>query len=291
MDRDRLAKHPCFSKQAHHKYGRVHMPVAPACNIQCRYCTRKFDCANESRPGVTSRVLTPSEAMERVRAVAGRDGRVTVVGVAGPGDPLANRGTYELMGMVQREFPELTMCISTNGLLLVDRLDELVGLGLDTLTVTINSVYPDTAERLYSWVRYKGKVARGPEAVRLLLKNQWLGLRAAVNAGLAVKVNSVMVPGINDAEIEQVAELAGGLGATTLNIIPLIPNAEFAGMDAPKADELAGLRLRCGLYIPVMSHCRQCRADAAGLLGDDKDMETETLMALMGEEYACSVAM
>ncbi|MGE5894530.1 MAG: nitrogenase cofactor biosynthesis protein NifB, partial [bacterium] len=49
--------HPCFSKEAHFKFGRIHLPVAPACNIQCRYCIRKFDCANESRPGVTSTVL------------------------------------------------------------------------------------------------------------------------------------------------------------------------------------------------------------------------------------------
>ena len=51
--------HPCFDKEARHKNARVHLPVAPKCNIQCNYCNRKFDCVNESRPGVTSSVLTP----------------------------------------------------------------------------------------------------------------------------------------------------------------------------------------------------------------------------------------
>ena len=55
--------HPCFSEEAHHRFGRAHLPVAPACNLQCRYCVRKFDCANESRPGVTSRVLSPEQAL------------------------------------------------------------------------------------------------------------------------------------------------------------------------------------------------------------------------------------
>lgn len=225
-----------------------------------------------------------------LRGVTGRDSRLTVVGVAGPGDPLANQGTFEFMGMVQREFPELTMCVSTNGLMLPDRLDELVELGLGTLTITINAIEPDTAEKVYSWVRYKGKLLKGQEAVRQLLTNQWLGLRAAVKAGLAVKVNSVMIPGVNDVEIERVAELAGGLGATTLNIIPLIPQGEFAGAATPSHDELAALRMKCGMHMPVMSHCRQCRADATGLLGEDRDMDTEAVMAMIGEEYACSVA-
>ncbi|MFQ7453900.1 MAG: hypothetical protein ACLRNQ_23780 [Flavonifractor plautii] len=53
------AEHPCFSAQAHFRYGRIHLPVAPRCNIRCGYCDRRYDCANESRPGVTSEVISP----------------------------------------------------------------------------------------------------------------------------------------------------------------------------------------------------------------------------------------
>jgi hypothetical protein len=38
-------------------------------------------------------------------------------------------------------------------------------------------------------------------------------------------------------------------------------------------------------FISQMSHCRQCRADACGTLGEDKDMDSELLMARIGEEY------
>jgi len=62
----RIATHPCYSEAAHHHYARMHVAVAPACNIQCNYCNRKFDCANESRPGVVSELLTPAEAAHKV---------------------------------------------------------------------------------------------------------------------------------------------------------------------------------------------------------------------------------
>ncbi len=48
---EKIQQHPCYSKEAH-QYARMHLPVAPACNIQCNYCNRKYDCSNESRPGV-----------------------------------------------------------------------------------------------------------------------------------------------------------------------------------------------------------------------------------------------
>ena len=67
-----LSTHPCYSRAAHFRFGRIHVPVAPRCNIQCNYCIRKYACPNENRPGVTMRVISPSEAMETIRAVLDR---------------------------------------------------------------------------------------------------------------------------------------------------------------------------------------------------------------------------
>jgi len=144
--------HPCFSKEAHHKFGRVHLPVAPACNIQCKYCVRKYDCANESRPGVTSTVMSPGEAMDRVRLLMERNDRISVIGIAGPGDPLANDPTFDILSAIHREFPELTLCVSTNGLLLTDRLQDLMKCGVRSITITMSAVTAETAEKIYSWV-------------------------------------------------------------------------------------------------------------------------------------------
>src|SRR5512141_3382514 len=163
-NKDFIKVHPCFSEEAHTRFGRVHLPVAPACNIQCRYCIRKFDCAHESRPRVTSRVLTPGEALDRTRALIERSDRLSVVGIAGPGDPLVNAPTFVTMRKIHWEYPDLTLCVSTNGLLLTDRLDQLLASGVRSLTVTINAVTPEIAEKVYAWVIYQGRRYEGREA-------------------------------------------------------------------------------------------------------------------------------
>jgi nitrogen fixation protein NifB len=289
IGKELIKVHPCFSEEAHHLFGRVHLPIAPACNIQCRYCVRKFDCANESRPGITSRVLTPDEAVERTRALVERSDRLSVVGIAGPGDPLANAPTYVTLRQINWEYPDLTLCISTNGLLLPDRLEQLISSGVRSLTVTINAVAPETAENVYSWVVYRGRRYEGREAAELLLTNQWRGLEMAIDAGLIVKVNTVFIPGVNDHEIPLIAERAGKLGVDIMNILPLIPQAEFAHMTRPSHAEITRLREQCRPFIKQMTHCKQCRADACGILGEDKDMELEVLMSRIGEEYSESV--
>ena len=37
-----LATHPCYNEEAHHDFARMHLSVAPKCNIQCNYCNRKY---------------------------------------------------------------------------------------------------------------------------------------------------------------------------------------------------------------------------------------------------------
>jgi nitrogen fixation protein NifB len=287
--KDILKTHPCFSVEAHNKFGRMHLPVAPACNIQCKYCVRKYDCANESRPGITSRVLTPSEAVERVEAFVERNDRISVIGIAGPGDPLANEATFETLSALRWGFPHLTLCVSTNGLLLPERLTDLVRAGVKSLTVTINAIRPETAERVYSWVQYRGARLTGPEAAKTLLANQWVGLSNAIEMGLLVKVNSVYLPGVNDEDLVLVAKRAGELGADIMNVLPLIPQGEFSGLVRPSYAAIHEKRAELQPFINQMSHCRQCRADACGTLGEDKDMELELLQSRIGEEYAESV--
>ena len=238
-----MEKHPCFSVEAHKKFGRMHLPVAPACNIQCRYCIRKYDCANESRPGITSKVMSPSEALERVGAVVERTDNISVVGIAGPGDPLANETTFETLSLIHKTFPSLILCVSTNGLCLTDRLEDLMKSGVRSLTITINAATVDTAEKIYSWAHYKGQRLTGTEAAKCILTNQWRGLNNAIDAGFIIKVNTVFIPGINDIEIPLIAWRAGERGADIMNILPLIPQAEFQYLERPSAEMLKKKRV------------------------------------------------
>jgi nitrogen fixation protein NifB len=253
----------------------VHLPVAPGCNIKCGFCDRRFDCVNESRPGVTSRVLSPIEALERVRLVASHPtvGPVLrVVGIAGPGDPLANDNTLETFRLIKREFPHLMLCMSTNGLMLPDSVKDLHELGVNHVTVTVNALSPETGAKIYQWVRYKGQRIEGEDAAAILLERQLDGIEAAAAAGMLVKVNSVYIPGVNDHETLPLAVAARRLGATIMNIMPIIPQGIFRDHERPSDLVMDLVRDQAESILSQARHCKQCRADAAGLLGQDLDL-------------------
>jgi nitrogen fixation protein NifB len=270
-----LETHPCYTEKAHTQFARMHLPVAPKCNIQCNYCNRRFDCTNESRPGVTSEILTPEQAVEKIKYVRERIPYLTVIGIAGPGDPLANEETFRTLELVKKDFPEMSLCLSTNGLLLPKNVDRLRSIGVRFITVTINAVDPEIGSRMYDFVKYEGKVLRGVEAAKQLIENQLLGVKMASKAGMLVKVNAVMVPEVNADHIPAVAKKVKQLGAYIVNIIPLIPvpGTNFANMRAPTPKERKTLQDVCETDVRQMRHCRFCRADAIGLLGEDKSSE------------------
>ncbi|MFZ3045537.1 MAG: radical SAM protein, partial [Desulfatirhabdiaceae bacterium] len=130
-----LLNHPCFNDKVRHTFGRVHLPVAPRCNIQCKFCNRKFDCINESRPGVTSGVLSPAQAMVYLDSVFEKKKNLSVVGLAGPGDPFANpEETMETLRRVRKSYPEMLLCVATNGLGIGPNIDELAQIRVSHVT-------------------------------------------------------------------------------------------------------------------------------------------------------------
>ena len=269
----KIAEHPCYSADAQHKFGRIHLPVAPSCNIQCNYCERKFDCVNESRPGVTSAVLTPQEALDRTQKVLEENDFIKVVGIAGPGDPLDNDETFETFRLVREKYPDVTLCVSTNGLLLADRFDELAALNVETLTVTMNALDPEIQKNIISMVYYNGERYEGREAAEILIKNQLEGIQKAVGAGMTVKINTVLIPGINDKHIPELAKKMNEMGVYIMNIMPLINQAAFKDITPPTESERKAIQDACAPYVKQMRHCRQCRSDAFGLIGKDLSMD------------------
>jgi nitrogen fixation protein NifB len=265
----KVQKHPCFSENACHFFGRMHLAVAPKCNIQCNYCVRKFDCVNESRPGVTSKVLTPQEALERVREVLEKVQYIKVVAVAGPGEPLYNEETFETFRLVKDEFPRLMRCLSSNGLLLPERIDDIEELGIGTVTVTLNAIDPEISKEIYSFIKYHDTKYTGREGAEILLKNQLEGIREAVKRKILIKVNTVLIPTVNDTHIIEIAKTVGEMGVYLHNIIPLIPQYKFAQIMPPTPKEKSAIQEACSKYTRQMKHCRQCRADAIGRLGKD----------------------
>ena len=277
---DKVKDHPCYSEEAHHDYARIHLPVAPACNIQCNYCNRKYDCANESRPGVTSRRLDPDEALARLRTVASRMPQLSVVGIAGPGDAVYDhRRTFRTLALIRQAMPDLKLCLSTNGLALPDHVAQIRALGIDHVTITINALDPEIGARIYPWIFYARRRWTGVEAARILLERQMEGLERLAGEGVLVKVNSVMIPGINDDHLVAVNAEVRRRGAFLHNVMPLIADPAhgtafgLSGRRGPTPAELAALQDALGAGARLMRHCRQCRADAVGLLGADRSQD------------------
>jgi nitrogen fixation protein NifB len=291
--KERIAKHPCYSEEAHHHYARMHVAVAPACNIQCNYCNRKYDCANESRPGVVSELLTPEEAAHKVLVIAGKIPQMTVLGVAGPGDPLANpEKTFRTFELIADQAPDIKLCLSTNGLMLTEHIERIKQLNIDHVTITLNTIDPEIGAQIYAWVHYKRKRYRGVEGAKILLEKQLEGLQALKEADILCKVNSVMIPGINDQHLVEVNRAIRQRGAFLHNIMPLISAPEHGthfgliGQRGPNTQELKEVQDQCSGNMKMMRHCRQCRADAVGLLGEDRSQEfTKDKFLEMSPEY------
>ncbi|HOU69432.1 MAG TPA: radical SAM protein [Paludibacteraceae bacterium] len=257
--------HPCFGKYPANT-GRIHLPVSPSCNIACRFCERAIN-NYEQRPGVSNVILKPKETIEIIRKSVEMCPEIKVVGIAGPGDTLATNAALETFRLVRREFPDLIKCMSTNGLLLNEKADEVIDAGVDSLTVTVNAIDPKIEDKLNKFILYHGKKIEGVEAAEILIENQLKGIEKVAAKGITVKVNSVLVTEINMRHIPTIAKRVSELGAKIYNIIPLIPQYELKDCAAPNCIQLAAVRSDAGKYIDVFRHCQRCRADAIGIPG------------------------
>ncbi|GAB6392784.1 MAG: nitrogenase cofactor biosynthesis protein NifB [Treponematales bacterium] len=280
-----FGNHPCFDEASRHSAARIHLPVAEKCNVQCNFCNRRYDCVNESRPGVTSAVLSPRAAADYLDAVSARlEGKtpVSVIGVAGPGDPFAApEETLETLRLVRERYPDKVLCVATNGLNLAPYAESLAALKVSHVTVTLNAVESETGAKIYAWVRKEPKIYRDEEGAKVLLENQTDAIRALKARGVMVKINTVVIPGVNDTHIAAVAEYAVSLGADVQNCIPMmhVEGTAFEHIPAPDAAMMARVRREAAAHLAQMSHCARCRADAAGLVGRETPAEFGRFLA------------
>lgn len=273
IDRNR---HPCFNVEAKGHCGRAHLPVAPKCNIRCNFCNRQYDCVNESRPGVTSAVLTPVQAVDYLGQVLAREPRLTVAGIAGPGDPFANpRETMETLRLVRQRFPELLLCLASNGLGLPPYLNELAALQVSHVTVTVNAIDPAIGQQIYGWVWDGKRLHRGLAAAELLLERQLEAIAGLKERGITVKANTIVIPGVNDRHVTAIARKMSELSVDLLNCMPVYPNADtpFGDLPEPTSEQMAAIWREAAGFLPQMEHCTRCRADAVGLLEADRTEE------------------
>jgi nitrogen fixation protein NifB len=265
-----LTQHPCFNGENRHKFMRIHLPVAPRCNVQCNFCTRKFDCVNESRPGVTQEVLSPEQALWYLEKMVVAHPQIAVMGIAGPGDPFANpEETMTTLRLVRERFPQLLLCLATNGLQLLPYIEELGKLQVSHVSITVNAVDVKILSKIYAYVRYGKRVLTGEEGVAHLLENQLAAIPKLKAQGIIVKINTVVIQGINDGHVLEVGRRVKELGADLVNPMAMYPNTEaaFGITQVPSLERMREIKAHLGNLLPVMHHCTRCRADAVGFLG------------------------
>jgi nitrogen fixation protein NifB len=235
------------------------------------FCDRKYDCVNESRPGVTSTTLSPEQAAIYVDRIRKELPNLSVVGIAGPGDAFAEpERTIRTMKIISERHPDLLFCVSTNGFNAFGSLEALAQANVSHLTVTVNAVDTAIGAQIYAWARDGKMRYRGKDAAEELMIRQMAVIERATELGITVKVNSIVIPGVNDAHVPQIAKMVAQKGAFIFNAIPLkpVPNTIFGSFDEPTHEQIAKVREEAGKYLPQMTHCGRCRADAAGLLGE-----------------------
>lgn len=108
----------------------------------------------------------------------------------------------------------------------------------------------------------------GTAAASLLLDRQLDAIARLKAKAITVKVNTVVIPGVNDDHVSAIAAKIAGLGVDLHNLIAMIPipGTPLGKVSPPSLDLMASLRRAAERYLPQMHHCMRCRADAVGLL-------------------------
>ncbi|MBL1115773.1 GTP 3',8-cyclase MoaA [Streptomyces sp. 110] len=165
-------------------YGRVatdlRVSLTDRCNLRCTYCMPEEGLQWLAKPDL----LTDDEIVRLIRIAVTELG-VTEVRFTG-GEPLLRPG---LVGIVERCAgldPRPRMSLTTNGIGLERTAQALRDAGLDRVNVSLDTLRPEVFQAITRRKRH-GDVLRG--------------LDAAHTAGLTpVKVNAVLMPGLNDDE-------------------------------------------------------------------------------------------
>lgn len=266
-----FAHHPCYAETRKELWARIHLPVAPFCNVKCIFCDHSLGSScHTSKPGYANTLMRPREAISRAMEEAEKDSRLRIIAISGPGEPLANEESFTTLEGIRKQNESLKFCLSTNGVLLEDCAPRLFELGVTSISVSVSAILAETASKLYEWARMNGKVIRGKEMGKIVIQKQLAGIERAAALGMVVKVNTILIPSINTNDINLLAKEIADSGSSLQNIVPLVPCGNNPSLRSPTANELGFARLTASKHIRQFTHCKQCRSDVVGIPGDDR---------------------
>lgn len=183
MKREPEERRPVLTDRFGRAVDYVRIAVTSACNLRCTYCLK------DDAPAQTQRLATADAA--RLIALLGEMG-VKKIRFTG-GEPLLHPSIAELVSIAKTTPGIDTIRITTNGVLLDRQLDALVEAGLDGVNLSLDTL---DREKFISITR-RNRFAQVRKALDRLL----------ATPGLTVKINTLMLRGINSDEIPAFVEL------------------------------------------------------------------------------------
>ena len=192
----------------------LRLSVTDLCNLRCRYCmpdgVEKLE---------REAVLTYEEFL-RLAALFARCG-IDTVRVTG-GEPLVRKNVAQLVAGLKETPGIRRVTLTTNAVLLAEQLPALLDAGLDSVNISLDTLRPEVFRQI---------TARDDFAA------VQVGLQAALQSGLPVKLNCVPQAGVNEGELEQLAALAKD-NAMQVRFIEMMPIGYGAAMPCISGPEL-----------------------------------------------------
>ena len=263
-----VCRHPCFNNYDFHN-AVIHLPIVSESNII--YTEQSLQgCPNlQEDERLPVKVLTPYEALERLIDAKKTIPGLTVAALAGPGEPLTDFDSVkETLKGIRQVYSEILLCLSTNGLMLPIYANHLISLGVNYVTVTVNTVSPEIGAKIYNSITYMGRKYYGVEGANILLQNQISGISYLTSMGISVRMNIVVMKGVNEHEIKDIVQLAKDCGCKLTNILPQTngKNQNYNGLEAYSSDKLFSLRQKYEEILPQSYYCKPCNATSVETL-------------------------
>ncbi len=215
-------------------YGRVadnlRISVTDRCNFRCRYCMPE-----EGMQWLKKDLLLSFEEIGRLAGIFAGLG-VSKIRLTG-GEPLMRKDLWDLVAMIRRIGGIRDIALTTNGYFLRDQARLLKDAGLDRINVSLDSLNPATFSAMVRREYFDGT---------------WEGIEAAIRCGLApLKVNVVLIRGVNDGEIEDFARLARSR-PIIVRFIEFMPIGRDDGWSIDRVVPTGEVIARIGAVSPVV---------------------------------------
>ncbi len=211
----------------------LRVSVTDRCNLRCQYCMPERDYVWLPRADILT--FEEIETLVDVFASLG----TTKVRLTG-GEPLLRKDLPDLLQLLSRKSALTDLALTTNGILLADQVTALRAAGLPRLTVSLDTLH---ADRFQALTRFNSLDA--------VLR----GLDGAAAAGFdSVKIDTVVIRGVNDDELVPMLEYGRGLGAEVRFIEYMdVGGATRWSMDdvVSRREMLLGLSAHYGAITPV----------------------------------------